>query len=111
LSRIGHLSAHLAAVEVADDSIAPAENAEARDIGVFGVYVGASVLAGPIGNERQIREAALILVFEQALDGRAGSDGDANPLAKVDSDPVPGIQERTKPCRSSAAIPSSSFCP
>jgi hypothetical protein len=43
---------------VAYDSIAPAEDAEAWDIGIFGVHIGVSVLAGLIGNERQIREAA-----------------------------------------------------
>ena len=52
-----------------------------------GFTVGASVLAGPIGNERQIREATLIFVIDQALDGRAGSDGDGNALAKVESVP------------------------
>jgi hypothetical protein len=79
LSGIGHCSAHLAAIEVADDSVAPAEDTEAGDISVLGPYVGASVLAGPIGNERQIREAALILVIDQALNWRAGSYGDGNP--------------------------------
>jgi hypothetical protein len=60
---------------MAGGSIAPAEDAEAGDIGVFVVHVGASVLAGPIGNERQICEAVLILVIDQALDGRPCSDG------------------------------------
>src|ERR1039457_5085713 len=76
------------------DYIAPAEDAEAGDIGVFGVYVGASVVAGPIGNEWQIGETALIPIIDQALDGRAGSDGIGNALAKVDRNPVPGAQER-----------------
>ena len=39
-------------------------------------------------------KAALILVIDQALDWRAGSDGDSNALAKVDSGSVPGTQER-----------------
>jgi hypothetical protein len=57
LSGIYHRSAHLGTIEVACDSIALAEDAEAGDIAVFGVHVDASVLAGRIGNERQIREA------------------------------------------------------
>jgi len=69
LSGICHRSTHLGAVEMVYDYIAPVENAEARDIGVFRVYVGAGVVAGPIGNERQICEPALILVIDQALDG------------------------------------------
>ena len=41
---------------VANGSIAPAEHAEAGDIGVFEVHVGASVVPGLIANEQQIRK-------------------------------------------------------
>ena len=68
LSRVGHRTAHLAAVKVTDDSIAPGEDAEAGDIGVFGADVGAGVVAGHIGHEWKIGEAALLLVREQPID-------------------------------------------
>ena len=94
LSGVCHRSAHLAAVDLADDSIALVEDAEAGDIGVVSVDVGASVFAGAIGEERQISEAALILIIEEALDRRTGRDGNGNALAQVGGNPVPGADER-----------------
>ena len=79
---------------MADDSIALGEDAEAGDIGVVSVEVGASVFAGPIGEERQISEAALILIIDEAPDRRTGRDGNGNALAQVGGNPVPGAKER-----------------
>src|SRR5437868_5174994 len=53
LSRVGHRRAHFGAVEVANDSIAPAEDAEAGDVGVFRAHVGPCVLTGQVRNERE----------------------------------------------------------
>src|SRR5215475_4160421 len=94
LSRIGHRIAHLAAVEVANNSIAPGEDPEARNISVFGVDVSAGVVAGHVGNKRQVRKATLRIVVREPLDGRARGDGDGNTLAQVDGGPVPGAQKR-----------------
>ena len=43
LSGVGHRTAHLAGVEVTNDSVAPAEDAEARDVGVFRIDIGTCV--------------------------------------------------------------------
>src|ERR1051326_1101291 len=70
LSWVGHRRAHFAAVEVTNDSIPPAEHAEARNIGVFRAHVGTRVLAGHVRNKNKVPKAALLLVFDEPSDRR-----------------------------------------
>jgi hypothetical protein len=50
-------------------SVAPAEHAEAGNIGVFRVHASACVRAGRVRSKSKIRKTALLLVFDQTLDG------------------------------------------
>jgi hypothetical protein len=72
LSGIGHRAAHLAAVKVADDSIAPAEDAEAGDIGVLGVYI------------LKVDRTGTALLYSTLLGG-AGANGDTINALAVDA--------------------------
>src|SRR5262249_1299688 len=94
LARVRHRCAHFSTVEVSNDSLAKREDAEAGNVGVLRIYVGPSVLAVDIRKEREVREAALLPVFDQALDGGTGSDSRGDPLSQVDGSPVPGVEER-----------------
>jgi hypothetical protein len=94
LSGVGHLTAHLSTVEAVNRSITAGENIEARYVGVAGIDVGACVIAGHVGDKREVRERAVFLTFHQPLDGRARRNGDCGPLAQIDSDAIPGAQKR-----------------
>src|ERR1700693_3283721 len=74
LSGVSHRRTHFAAAEMTNDSIAPAEDAEARNVGVISVYVGTCVLGGRVRNKRKVRKAALLLVFDETLDRGTGRD-------------------------------------
>jgi hypothetical protein len=56
---------------VVNRSVTPGENAEAWYVGVVGIDVDACVTAGHVGDKREVREAAVFLIFHQPLYGRA----------------------------------------
>ena len=94
LSGVGHRTAHLTTVEVVNRSVTPGENTEAGYVGVAGVDVGARVSSGHVGDKREVREAAVFLIFHQSLYGRARRNDDCGPLAQIDSDAIPAAQKR-----------------
>src|SRR6185437_6669995 len=94
LAGVGGLGAHLAAPEVADDAVAAGEDVEGGGVAVFGVDVGAGVVALRVGVESKVLPAALLFEGEQALDGRAGDDAEGDELRDVARGAVPGGEQR-----------------
>jgi len=64
---------------------------EAGYVSVARIDVGACAIAGHVGDKREVREAALFLIFHQSLYGRARRNGDCGQLAQIDSDPAAWI--------------------
>src|ERR1700722_6549997 len=64
-----HLGIEFAGEEGANLTVAARKDREGRHVGVFDANVGAGKVAAGIGKEREILEAALPLVLDEALNG------------------------------------------